>query len=267
MNFFEWDEIKIFTFFFTLIRTGSLLLFVPILGDKNVPATVKILLSVAIAFILYPMVWATGQRVGPDVYNHTGQIVLHVVSEICFGMLLGLVTRWVFDAVQFAGQFIGTSIGFSMASVVDPHTETQAIAISELKYILAAMLFLSFNGHHIFLETILQSFHVVPLTKIAWSANVDGILNFLISMTSAVISLGTRLAAPILVVILITNVSFSMLARAVSQMNVLVISFAANLIVGLVVLLFSFPGFLNLVQTSFDGLVPEIAKLLRLMHG
>ncbi|MBI3544464.1 MAG: flagellar biosynthetic protein FliR [Deltaproteobacteria bacterium] len=241
--------------------------FLPIYGDRAVPPTVKLLFGLAFAFVAFPMLMGSGVGVPPAVLESPSKTAWAVCTEIGFGLMVAFCARWVFDAIQFAGHFAGTSMGFSMASVLDPHTETQTIAVAELHYIMAGLLFLSLDGHHVYLSAILQSFRIVPLATADLLAHGDGVIQYLIHMTGEVISLGLKLSAPVVVVSLILNLTFGVLARAVPQMNVMAVSFTANIMIGLLVAFINLPGFMNAVNGSFDAFTPELVRFMRLFHG
>jgi flagellar biosynthetic protein FliR len=266
-NFLIWSESQVIAFFFVLARVTSLLLFLPIFGDKVIPPTIKILFGLSFAVVAFPIAWAQGAHVDPSVLESTWKTAWALMSDIGFGMMVGFVARWIFDAVQTAGHFAGTAMGYSMASVLDPHTETQTIAMAELHYIIIALLFLALGGHHFYLEIILDSFRIVPLAKVNLLAQGDGVIQYLISMSAEVLTLGLKLAAPVMVVSLLINLVFGVLARAVPQMNTMAVSFTVNLVVGLIVALVSLPGFVNMVSGAFDSYTPELTRFMRLFRG
>ncbi len=265
MQIFTWDEIQIFTFFHVLVRVTSFIVFLPIFGDRAVPAIVKVLLGLSLSIVIHPIVWAQGLRVMPEVFNSQTKLIGSVMGEVAFGILAGYVARWVFDAVQFSGHLVATTMGFSMASIMDPHTETQTTAIAELQYVMAAMLFLALDGHHIYLQAVLDSFKILPFAGSKILMMNEGMGNYLIRMTAEVLTLGVKLSAPILVVIFIINMTFGMLARAVPQLNFLVVSFAANIIIGMFIVIISLPAFMSMVNTAFDTYTPEIMNFMKLL--
>lgn len=267
LDLFRWNETQIFTFFFVLVRVTSLVFFLPIFGDKTIPSVVKVMFGLSFSTVVFGVAWAQGVHVDPAVMESTSKTVWAVASDLGFGMMVGFVARWIFDAVQFAGHFAGTSMGFSMASVLDPHNDTQTIALAELQYIMSALLFLSMDGHHIYLTAILGSLKLVPLAGVNMLANGDAVVHYLIQMTSEVLVLGLKLAAPVMVVLLLINLTFGILARAVPQMNVLAVSFSVNIVIGLFIALVSFPGFANMVSSTFDSYTPELFRFMRLFHG
>ena len=266
-SLFNWNELQIYTFFFVLVRVTSLLAFLPIFGDRTIPGTVKILFGLSFAFVVYPVAWSRGVRVDMAVLESTSRTVWAIFSDMAFGMMVGFVARWIFDAAQFAGHFAGTTMGFSMGSILDPNAETQTVALSHLQYLLTALLFLSLDGHHIYLSVILESLRLVPLAGVKLFTNSQSIVTYMIDMSAEVIVLGLKLCAPVVVVILLINLTFGILARAVPQMNILAVSFSVNIVIGLFVVLVSMPSFINMVGSAFDSYTPEIFRFMRLFGG
>ena len=267
LNIFEWNEPQIFTFFFVLIRVTSLIVVLPLFGDKTVPPMVKLFFALSFSFVAFPVAWGQGVRVPRELFDAPMRLTIAIVSDICFGLALGFVARWIFEAIHVAGYVAGTSMGFSMASVLDPHSETQAIAVAELQYIFSALLFLSLEGHHIYLKVIIDSFATLGPGAINLGAVSGDLSKYMIEMTAGVLGLGLKLAAPVLVVILLVNLIFGIMTRAVPQMNVMAVSFTANIMIGLFVSLVSFPGFLNMLGGAFENQASELLRFVRLFGG
>ncbi len=264
MNFLQWDDVQLITFFHILVRVTTFTMLLPVLGDKALPTIVKILFGFSIACVLHPMLWGQGLRVPQEIMNSPNQLAGSVISEVIFGAFVGFIARWVFDAVQFAGHFAGTSMGFSMASVFDPHTETQTISYAELQYVMTVLLFLALDGHHMYIKSLVDSFSSVPLASPKILTVNQSVFEYLLHMSSEVLSLGFKLSAPIVVVIFLINMTFGILARAVPQLNVLVVSFASNIIIGLFIGLISIPSFMGMVDSAFDTYQSEIHNFIRL---
>ncbi len=264
LNWSLWTEIQIFTFFFLFVRVTSLVFFLPLLGDRTIPVIVKILFGLALAFVTFPIAWNQGVRVNVEITQSVLGTLWAVGSEVCFGMMVGFVARWIFDAVQFAGYFAGTSIGFSIATVFDPHAETETISLAELKYVLAALLFLALDGHHVYITNIVKSFELAPLTKVSFLNQGDTIVSYLILLTSQVILLGVKLCIPVIAVIFLVNITFSLIARVVPQVNILAVSFTANIVAGLFIVFVSLPSFHSLLEGTFDVYAPELLRFMKL---
>ena len=100
------DALKGFLIF---LRVGGILFTLPIFGDEPTPVRVRVLLSVAIAFVVYPVVmpnWFTGFP------NSVLGLVVMGIKELTIGLMLGFVARIVFDAIIMAASVVGYQMGF-----------------------------------------------------------------------------------------------------------------------------------------------------------
>lgn len=264
MNFLQWNDVQLITFFHVLVRVTTFTMLLPILGERAIPPIIKILFGLSLACVLHPMLWGKGLRVPAEIMNSSTQLMGSVISEVIFGAFIGFIARWIFDAVQFAGNFAGNAMGFSMASVIDPHTETQTISYAELQYVMTVLLFLALDGHHMYLKALVDSFSSVPLASPKILTVNQSVFEYLLHMGGEVISLGFKLSAPVVVVIFIVNMTFGVLARAVPQLNVLVVSFASNIIIGLFIGVLSIPSFMGMVNNAFDSYQSEIFNFIKL---
>jgi flagellar biosynthetic protein FliR len=80
--------------------------------------------------------------------------------------------------------------------------------------------------------------------------------------------LGLKLAAPVLVMIFMINILLAMLGRAVSQINVFVLSFPVTIAGGLAVLALSMPFTVDLLAREMERLQLTIQALLKALgHG
>src|SRR4030065_1142114 len=95
------------TFLFVLIRAGGILFAAPIFGAFNVPMRIKLGLTFLIALILTPLTPFVAMPVT------LVSLVLSVGGEILIGLSIGLVVRFIFVGVEFAGQLARFPLGIS----------------------------------------------------------------------------------------------------------------------------------------------------------
>jgi flagellar biosynthesis protein FliR len=60
MIFETWSSNELLCFFMVFLRISTLIMLLPIFGDKTVPGTVKVLLSVTLAAVLFPILRGSG---------------------------------------------------------------------------------------------------------------------------------------------------------------------------------------------------------------
>lgn len=267
MSLLSWNESQILMFFLVLLRVSSLMIFMPIYGENTVLPAAKVLLSVALSWVIFPFIPSSSLYTASQSLYENDKLILLIFKEITFGLSVGFVCRWIFDATQFAGQLIGTSMGLSMASIVDPNTETQTMPIAQIKYALTLLLFLAADGHLILLKVMAKSFEFIPVHTLSINLETKSMSAFIMKMTAEIISISIRIAAPIISIIFIVNITFGLVSRAVPQMNVFAVSFSANIIIGLFVVLFNIPAFTNVISSSMDSYSDTILNFMRLFSG
>jgi flagellar biosynthetic protein FliR len=253
---FNFSQEELLTFFAVLVRYSTLVAVLPFTGDRTIPTPVKILFSLALTIALFPALVTRG-AVNPGeavVWGATtGGIVGTIALEAMFGLVLGYTAKLLFDAIQVGSSFMANFMGFTMASTYDPHQETQSTVLTEFQMALAMLVFLVLDGHHLMLRAALDSYRVVGLGK----AGFGGMLSErLIDFTSQVFRFGIQIAAPVAVSMFAVYVAFGVIAKAVPQMNILVLSFAISIGVGFFVLLLTIPEFQS-VAGSILGRMEE----------
>ena len=146
-------------FILIFLRVSTMIALMPVLGDRAVPVRVKGGLSILIAALLYPSVHVDPRAIGFDLVT----LIFKMASEIMIGAMIAFSVRLIFAGIQLAGELVGFQMGFSVANVIDPSNNEQVSIIAEFQYLIAILLFLGLNGHHIFLSGIADSFKLVPL--------------------------------------------------------------------------------------------------------
>jgi flagellar biosynthetic protein FliR len=178
-------------------------------------------------------------------------IVALAVREVLFGLILGLLFQIIFLGVQFAGGLIDYQIGFALVNVVDPYTSTNIPILAQTKMLLATLIFLMINGHHVLLQGLFESFRLVPLGKVSFQAPL---LADIVHFSGRAFAIGLKLAAPVVVTLFITDVCMGIVARTMPQMNVFIVGFPLKIGVGLFVVALSLPVF-NYVFTKLLNLM------------
>jgi len=149
--------------------------------------------------------------------------------------------------------------------VIDPQTHSQVTVVAEWQQVLALLVFLVLDIHHLLIRALLASFHAAPPgTLVMTGATAHGA----VALSADLFVIGVRIAAPVLIALLLTNGALGVLARTVPQLNVFVVGFPLNVGVGLVVLGASLPFTFRLLEARFAALEPALGALVQgLAHG
>jgi flagellar biosynthetic protein FliR len=249
------------TFLFVLARLAGLVLAAPVLGHLLVPVRVRVALAVVLAAALAPVVTPLAGPPPESIWGLTGALAV----ESALGAMIGLVAQLVFAGVQMGGQLAGMQMGFGMVNLIDPQSHAQVTVIAEFQNLMALLVFLVLDVHHVLIAAVLESFRTAPPGAFAL-AGVG--LRAVVALAGDVFSLGVRIAAPVMVALLLSNATLGLLARTVPQLNVFVVGFPLNIGVGLVMLGASFPFTYRLLASRFGDLGPTLGELVRgLAHG
>ncbi len=243
MSLFNFNQEELLCFFAVLVRYSVLIAVLPFTGDIQVPIPVKILLSLSITIALFPMLLASGQVRPADaaVWSaDAGTLIGTITLEVIVALVLGYTARLAFQAISFGGNLVGNFMGFGIASSYDPNQQAHTQVVAELHMAIAMLAFLALDGHHMMLRSALQSYQIVGVGGQGLMGSGRMILSQrLIAMGSDVLRFGIQLSAPIAIVVFAVNVIFGVMARAVPQLNILVMSVTISAIIGLVVMFLS----------------------------
>ncbi|MFO7738202.1 MAG: flagellar biosynthetic protein FliR [Desulfatiglandaceae bacterium] len=243
-------------FFLVFLRVIAILMTVPVFSSRNVPILFRVGLGFSMSVLLIPLLKLTEVPFFPDVIPFG----IGVLSEIALGITIGLSVRLVFAGIQLAGQLAGFQMGFAIVNVMDPLTSAQVSIVAQLKYLIAMLIFLTINAHHWFLRALVESFRLVPPFGFHFSASV---MEFLMRLGGGMFLIAIKVAAPVMVALLLTSVALGLVARTVPQMNIFIVAFPLKIVIGLLFLAFSLPYLLSFLKQLFGAMGSDILLLLK----
>jgi len=211
-----------------LARISAFVVGAPMIDSNTIPPQAKVLISVFLAITVLPLIDAP-----PAIGWNFGSVLL-LLQQMIIGFAMALALRVVFGVIQVAGQMIAQQMGLGFAALQDPQNGVQVPLVSRFYSVLLILLFLAIDGHLVVIEILAGSFTSWPLSAglPQWS-----MWEQFIHWTAIIFSGGLRMALPAVVVLLMVNISFGVIARAAPQLNILVVGFPISLMVGLVMML------------------------------
>jgi flagellar biosynthetic protein FliR len=220
-------------FFWPFVRLLALFSIAPILGDPSVPARVKIALAIAGAILVAPTL-----SNAPTSPPFSGDGLTLLVQQVLVGVAIGLGMRFVFAAVELAGDMIGMQMGLSFATFIDPQNSTQTPIVGSFLGIIASLILLALNGHLMMIAALVDSFRTVPI-----SAQPELALSVerLVGLGGEIFRIGLHLSLPVLATLLVLNLAMGVLSRAAPQLNIFALGFPLTILAGLFVLGLSLP--------------------------
>ncbi len=246
------------TFLLCFSRVMAILAAIPVINSRQAPPQVRIGLGFATALLLFPLM----AKYTPKMDFTIIQFALVMVNEVLIGLLLGLVSNLIFTAVSFGGTIIGYQMGFAAANIFDPQTTQQLSIMSQFSNIIAILFFLALNLHHIFFKVIVDSYILLPPGTLNFSGQA---IPLLMDLAGHMFLLSVTLSAPVLALLLISNLILGILARVFPQLNVFLLSFPMNIGIALLVIGLTIHILPFMLSREFDTMGENFFRLFHML--
>ncbi|OHB62453.1 MAG: hypothetical protein A2Y76_06960 [Planctomycetes bacterium RBG_13_60_9] len=238
-------------FALVLTRISAFFLVLPVFGWKTVPVPIRAAATVLLSLFFYavaPLPTAIARVPALRAF-------LMLSGEALYGLTLGLIIALLFAVIQLSGRIVEQQMGLTMMEIVDPLTENESSPFAGLLEMIFVLLFLSANGHHLFLLVLSKSYEAFPSGSVPTLASLVG---GVIETNTAMFTAGLRLAAPMLAAFLVLMVALAMLARLVPEMNILFVSMPVRMLLGM----FLATAFLPFINSFVTEMADWMGKLL-----
>ncbi len=241
-------------FVFPMARILALVATAPVLGNRGVPARIRLGLGLALTLVIAPLAGPI-----PDLSPSSFEGLLVLMQQIVIGTAMGLAMRVAFAAVDMAGELIGLQMGLGFANFFDPTQGSNAPVVAQFMGLLAVLFFLAFNGHLLIISTLAQSFSVLPIGADLFGAQAA---YRLVTWGGQMFESGLTLALPVVAALLIANLTLGVLTRTAPQLNIFAVGFPITLMLGFFMLALVLPYLtapLERLLTSGVSMALEIA--------
>jgi flagellar biosynthetic protein FliR len=253
-------ESLVLSFSLILARVGAFVAVMPLLGAATTPRTVKIGLSMALALLYFMLLGgsATPAILAGDSQLSWTAFAVVLMKEALLGAFLGYVMGLVLLPVRLAGDYLGQEMGLALATQSDPTAPNPSIVISQLFEMLAGVLFLGLDGHHLFLAALHSTFMRIPLGGWSGLSSAGAMATGLAQAQEW----GLMLAAPVGAILFLTSIVLALLTRAAPQMNLFSIGFGLRIGIGLAAVLLLLPDFVTALVRTLAHMSAVLERLV-----
>ncbi|WP_277810606.1 flagellar biosynthetic protein FliR [Chromohalobacter canadensis] len=245
-------------FFWPFVRILAFLAATPIWNQHGVPRQVSIILGALLAVVIAPTLPPM-----PDTPIFSVSSLGILMQEMLIGIAMGMVLRVTIAVVQAAGEFIGLQMGLAFATFFTPGVGNSMV-LSRIFQMITLLMFLALNGHLMTLEILANSFQTLPIG----GPRVDGSAGELIAYWGGeIFKSGVLLALPLIVSLLIINLTLGVLNRASPQLSIFSIGFPMTLTTGLVLLMTLMPDLLRFLEIVFSDSLHMMQEVVQRLAG
>jgi flagellar biosynthetic protein FliR len=207
------------------IRVAAATMVTSVFGPAQIPAPVRVLIALVLGTLLASVPGALSVVPQTPVgLAAAGAIEVAIGAAFALGFLVAYATT------QIAGRVLDVQMGFGIAGMIDPNTQTMASLIGTGFGMVAVAVFLGMNGHHELIRALALSVERLPpaagIAGLDWSAGPRA--------AAMMFSYGLALAAPVMCGLLLADIALAVFARSMPQLNIFVMGFALKIVLGLV---------------------------------
>ena len=214
--------------FLASLRIGAFLIASPFFGGSSVPIQVRIIMAVLLGVFVASNVsvpaWQSFDAM-------TGVQV--VLTELMVGIGSGLILTIWFSGALLAGEKIAASAGLGFAAQMDPDSGGQTPVVSKVFSLFLTVLFLSWNGHLLVLDAIVDTYHFMPVGSVP---NLNALVTGGLSAAGSMFAAAAIIMLPITGFLVAINLAVGVISRSSPQMNLFAVGFPISMIVVFVLL-------------------------------
>lgn len=190
--------------------TGLVMLSPPF---TSVPRLVRIALVLAFSAALF-----RAPAVVADI--DLGALMILLAEEFVRGGLMAFGVIVGFAAFSLGARLIDVQVGFGLGQVLDPSTQRPAPVLSAAFTLLASVVFLATDGHHLMLRGFALGLERFPVAA-PWPTDLIG--QGVFHQVQGLFTLGLALVAPVVLCLVLVELGLGAMARNLPQMNVFVV--------------------------------------------
>lgn len=224
-------------------RVGGICLVAPVFSAAVVPIRLRLAMAVVMATALAALVPPVS--VPPNALA----LGLAVARELAVGATIGYAARLIFTGVELGAFHIGQQMGFSLSESFRGAGGEATGAVRPLMWLVAMMVFLAVGGHREVIMALRKSFRLVPLASFAPGGSLAAMVTALLGVS---FTLALKVAAPVLVAMLLVAVALGLLQRTMPQYNTLSVGLPIRIMVAMVVLAVSLAALGPLMEKAIE---------------
>jgi len=124
------------------------------------------------------------------------------------------------------------------------------------------MVYLGMNGHHYLIQALVQSYKVIPVMGLSTNHRM---MDWMTEITVYMLIIAVKLAAPLVMAILTSDIAMGFIARTVPQMNVFIVGLPLKILLGLGALLVMFPIYIWVFSVLFERFFAYLDQIILVM--
>lgn len=232
------------------MRLGALITTLPLMGFEPSPKRFRATLTIVLALGL------TASLPG---YVPPTSLALGLLQEALLGATMGLTVRVILATVSMSGELISMQMGFGFNKTVDPITKSESGPVTRILSIITSVLFFATGTYQAVLRALGESFRAYPPGASTFKPDFRALV---LDAGSMMIVSGARIALPLVILALISQMCFGLMTKVAPEMNVWGLGFTFIIAFGFVGVIIFMPTFVSEARDLLDRSLGYISNVV-----
>lgn len=254
LNLLSPHNIVIYMLVFT--RLTGLFQTAPFFSTIKMPTMTKLWFGAVIAFIMYPLVFASKSFIMPRDF---AEFIILIIFEFLIGYLIGFIANLILEGVRMAGNVFSIQMALSMSEALDPTTGISSNEISRIYIYLATLVFLGTGAYQFLFMAVFGSFSGIPIGQ--FPLFDSQVIASMMVLFGQIFKIAFGVALPVFSVLLISDLLLGMMSKMMPQMNIYMVAIPIKIYIGLFLIL----GFLSATNIYLQGVIKNYMEAISLI--
>ena len=208
------------------LRVGGMVMLIPGIGDRTVPAQARLAFALLLSLCLGPV----AAPYLPPLPDTLGVMGGQVFKEIFIGVMLGLVMQIMTMALAVCGEAVSIQTTLSFSQTTNPMEAEPGSSVSSFLSVMSIALIFATGVDHLFLSAMARSYVLFQPAK---AAPLMDMATLAVKTFTESFALGIQLAAPVIVFSIVFNVAVGLVGRMMPQFQVFFVATPLSVLFGL----------------------------------
>jgi len=188
------------------------------------------------------------------------------LKEALIGVLMGMAFGALLWAIENIGHLIDFQTGSGNASFFDPVAGHESGPTASFLSFMAVTLFVTGGGLHVMLGAFFESYKLWPIERMLPSASV-ALEQFAVHEADSVLGWTLKLAAPVVIVLVVAELGIGLINRSVPQLNVFLFAQPVKSLLAVLMMVLFLSFVFESLRTFLAGNGEMVWLLRALLHS
>jgi len=236
----------IFSFMLIFTRLGTAFMLFPGFGDSFVQTRVRLLMVLAMTFVLAPVV----MQYMPATIPPFSLLLTLFLMEFVIGVFIGTIVRIFMAALDVAGMLIASTSGLANAQVFNPALASQGSITGAFLSMVGLLLLFVTNLHHMLIYGLVESYTVFPVGELPATGSLAELVSRAVASSFLI---GFQISVPFIVVAMLLYIGMGVLSRLMPQVQVFILALPVQIMLSFLTLAIVLSAAMLYWMTEFES--------------